>query len=256
MKKITAVTLLLITLASCKTKQAVVAEQAASEDRNAREIISGHYKVPKNFETLHINADARYRDPKQSHSVSADIRIEKDQKILVSIRFLGITMAKAMITPEKVSYYEKIGNRYFEGDYKLLSRWLGTDLDFNKVQNLLIGEALYDLTKGSYTSAIENGQYKLSGKERSLTKQFLFEGANYLLKKQLIAQGGQEPRSLDIAYPAHKEYPKAILPTEIKIEAEQKDRVAIDISYNNVTFDEKLSFPYDIPEGFEQIFID
>ena len=41
-------------------------------------------------------------------------------------------MAKALITPTKVSYYEKINNTYFEGDFSLLSNWLGTDLDFQK----------------------------------------------------------------------------------------------------------------------------
>ena len=65
-----------------------------------------------------------------------------------------------------------------------------------------------------------------------------------------------QPRSLEIQYPAHKEHAKALLPAEIRIEAEQKDRVNIDIEYNTVTFDEDLTFPYEVPEGFEQVFID
>lgn len=256
MKKIT-VLLLLITLASCKSKQAVVAEQSATGDKGAMAIIEGHYKNRKEFRTLHISAGANYKDSKQSHSVSADIRIKKDEIILISVRFLGITMAKAMITPEKVSYYEKINNTYFEGNYAVLSRWLGTELDYNKVQNIFLGEAIDNLEKGTYQSVIENGLYKLMAKQKNqITKQFYFEGANYLLKEQAIEQAGQEARRLNIRYPAHKEYSKGILPSEIKIEAEQKDRVYISVEYNNVTFDEDLSFPYSIPEGFEQILID
>ena len=71
-------------------------------------------------------------------------------------------MAKAMITPTKVSYYEKINNTYFEGDFSMLSNWLGTDLDFNKVQNLFLGKAIDDLTKDKWVSEVVEKMFKLS----------------------------------------------------------------------------------------------
>jgi len=257
MKKYIAIAIALLSLASCKTKQAVVAEGAATGTQTVKEIVNGHYSNSKNFKTLYIRASARYKDSRSTQNVSADIRIKKDEIILVSIKFLGITMAKAIITPDRVSYYEKLGNTYFDGNYAALSRWLGTELDFAKVQNMLTGEALYDLNRGKYIASLENGRHKLQSMDRSdIYKQFFFEGASYLLKRETITQAGQPPRSLDIQYPAHKEYANAVLPVQIKIEAEQKDRVNIDIEYNTVTFDEELTFPYDVPEGFEQVFID
>jgi hypothetical protein len=256
MKKIIAAIMVLSLLTACKSKQVVVEEQAADEARSAKEIINGHYNNAKNFSTLYIKADVKYNDSRQSQSLTAEIRIKKDEKILISLRFLGITMAKGYITPEKVSYYEKLNGTYFEGDYEVLSRWLGTELDFYKMQNMLIGEAIYDLHKDIYKPSIEKDKYKLMSDRNGIIKEFFFEGANYLLKQQLIAQGGPEPRSLDIKYPAHTEHPKAILPAKINITAQQKDKVTINIAYNNITFDEDLSFPFSIPQGFEQIFID
>lgn len=258
MRKILYIVLLFVLVVSCKTQQktAVVTEQAADESKSGREIIEGHYKNKRDFTTVSISADARYKDKKQTHNLTADIKIKKDEIILVSIKFFGITMAKAQITPEKVSYYEKINGSYFEGSYIALSKWLGTDLDFNKVQNMLLGEAMDNLTKGKYTADIDGGKYKLTTKEKGFTKEFLFEGANYLLKQQIIAQGGAQPRSLEIIYPAHKEYANGILPSQVNIEAVQKDKVNINIEYNTVKFNESLTFPYSVPEGFEQIFID
>ena len=260
MKKSVILLLSMLTLAAtgCKTKQlATVAEGTAEGDRNSKEIIAGHYKNPENYKTLLIKADAAYKDSKQSLGFSTEIRIDKDKRILVMGRYLGFTVAKALITPEEVTYYVTLNNTYFKGNYEVLSRWLGTNLDYNKVQNLLTGEALYDLTKGSYKSSVEDGKYKLTGKESGdIIKEFLFEGSNYLLKKQHIAQGGQQPRSVDVTYPGHTEYPQAIVPVAVKIEAEQKDKVNIDIEYASVKFDEKLSFPYEVPEGYEQIFVE
>lgn len=258
MKKIIAMAVAVITLAACKTQQpAAVTEGKATGSRSAAEIIEGHYKNKKDFKTLYIKASARYEDKHQSQNVSAEIKIKKDEIILVSIRFLGITMAKAVITPTRVSYYEKINGTYFDGNYAVLSRWLGTELDYAKVQNMLTGEALYDLTKGMYQASLEESKYKLQSVDRSsIMKKFFLEGSSYLLKQQEITQMGVEPRNLEIRYPSHREYPKAVLPASIAIEAEQKDRVNIDIEYNTVTFDEELTFPYEVPEGFEQITID
>ncbi len=260
MKKILGILIIAVLFASCKPKQAAITEQpvvTGEAAKSAGEVITGHYRIPKDFNTLYIKGNAGYKDSHQSQNVSLDIKIRKDEMILVSVRVLGITMAKSLITPQSVSYYEKIGNTYFEGNYGMLSQWLGTELDFKKVQNMLLGEALDDLEKGKYQFTVEDGKYKLQAKSaNAINKEFFFEGANYLLKKQSVAQGGQQPRSLDIQYPTHKQYPKAVLPAEIKIEAEQKDRVNIKIEYNTITFDESLSFPYEVPEGYEQIFID
>lgn len=132
-------------IVSCKTKQSVK-EAAANESLVAAKIIEGHYENNKEFSTLNIRANAKYKDEKQSHSVTADIRIKKDEIIWINVKLLGFPVAKALITPDKVSYYEKINNTYFEGNFNLLSNWLGTELDFNKVQNLLIGNAIDDLT--------------------------------------------------------------------------------------------------------------
>jgi hypothetical protein len=257
MKKIFAIALITLFFASCKTKQAALAEGSAGEEKEVREIIDGHYNNTKDFKTLLIKASADYKKGSTSFSANAEIRIKKDEIILVSVRYLGITMAKAIITPTRVSYYAKMSNEYFDGNYAALSKWLGNDLDFTKVQNMLLGNALYDLNKGKYFASLENGQHKLQSAEKSaLSKLFLFEGGKYLLKRETIKMAGQKPQSLDIQYPTYKEYPKAILPMAIKIEGEQEDIINVNIEYNTVTFDENLTFPYEVPEGLDQIFID
>ncbi len=257
MKKLLVITIVLLSMASCKTKQAVIAEGSAGEEKAVMEIIDGHYKNAKNFKTLLIKTSVDYKKGDDGYSANAEIRIKKDEIILVSVRYLGITVAKAIITPTRVSYYEKLNKTYFDGNYAALSKWLGTELDYTKVQNMLIGDPLFDLTKGKYSASIENSQHKLQSMDRSaISKQFFFEGANFLLKKEVISQAGQQPRNLEISYPGHREYPQAVLPAGIKIEAEQKDRVNINVEYNTVTFDENLTFPYNVEGGYDQIFVD
>jgi hypothetical protein len=246
--------LLLIALASCKSK-AVVAEAGAGKKLAPEKIIENHYSNKKEFTTLYIKANAHYEDAKQSQNVTAEIKIKKDEAILVSIRFLGITMAKALITPTEVKYYEKLNGKYFEGDYSMLSKWLGTDLDFKKVQNLLVGQALDDLRKGKYITSIEDTFYKLSQTDGNTSKDYFFEGGRFALKKEKISQQ-QQDRNLLVFYPGYTDYNQVALPTSIIIEAAGKNnKTNINIDYTNVTFNEELSFPYSVPDGYERIFI-
>ena len=258
MKKYIALVLMSVFVISCKSKAVAVQNtdkpvEAPKEDRRA---IAKHYDNKLDFKTLYIKASARYVDEKQSQNVSAEIKIEKDKQILVSVRFLGITMAKALITPTAVSYYEKINSTYYEGDFTSLSKWLGTELDYSKVQNLLVGEALDDLRKGKYTQTIVENLFKLEDeKEAKIKKAFYLDSEKYLLQKEEISQP-VENRMLEIKYADTKTFDQGILPTSIEINAVQpKGKTDINLNYNNISFNEELSFPYSVPSGYKKVII-
>jgi hypothetical protein len=251
--------LLLVFIVSCKSKSVAVQGNNNKEEVNlisANKIIDGHYNNKLQFSTLYIKASAKYSDDKQSQNVTAEIKIKKDEQILVSIRFLGITMAKALITPNSVSYYEKIGSSYYEGDFSSLSKWLGTDLDFNKVQNLLLGAAIDDLKKGKYNETLIDRVYRLDeAKEADIKKSFFFEADTFLLEKEQISQTSKNIM-MQIAYGDNKTFDQGTLPRSIAIEAIQpKGKTEINLNYNTITFNEELSFPYSVPNGYKKIII-
>ncbi len=246
---------LIVFLVSCKSK-AVLLEGEASSKLSSDKIITNHYNNKKEFSTIYIKSSAHYEDDKQSQNVTAEIKIKKDEMILVSIRFLGITMAKALITPTEVKYYEKLGSKYFEGNFSALSQWLGTDLDYQKIQNMLIGEALDDLKKDKFTASIVDKLYKLENKsDSSITKKYFFEADKFQLKKEEFIQSDKE-RMLQLEYPSFVEYNQFFLPSEILINAYQKSKKTyINIEYKTITLNEELTFPYSVPEGYDKISI-
>jgi hypothetical protein len=258
MKKYIAILIMSVFVISCKSKAVAVqnnnkTEEPTKEDKKA---VEKHYDNKLDFKTLYIKASAKYVDEKQSQNVTAEIRIEKDKQILVSVRFLGITMAKALITPTAVSYYEKINSTYYEGDFTSLSKWLGTELDYSKVQNLLVGEALDDLRKGKYTQTIVENLFRLEDeKDDKLKKTFYLDSDKYLLQKEEISQPA-ENRFLKISYADSKTFDQGILPTSIEINAIQpKGKTDINLNYNNISFNEELSFPYSVPGGYKKVII-
>jgi len=259
MKKYIAIIVLSVFVISCKSKAVAVQNNTEPKEISPKEekkVIENHYNNKLDFKTLYVKASAKYVDEKQSQNVTAEIKIEKDKQILVSVRFLGITMAKALITPTAVSYYEKINSTYYEGDFTSLSKWLGTELDYSKVQNLLVGEALDDLRKGKYAQTIVDNLFRLEdAKETNIKKTFFLDSEKYLLQKEEISQPS-ENRKLEILYSDSKVYNEGTLPTGIEINAIQpKGKTNINLNYNNVSFNEELSFPYSVPSGYKKVII-
>ncbi len=249
--------LLILLLFSCKTKQAVIAGKQTFEDPNSNtisNIIKNHETVNRDFKTAFIKANIDFADDKKSVKLSSDIRIKKDEIILVSIKFFGIVMAKAMITPTQVKYYEKTENKFFEGDYKTLSDLLGTDLDFKKAQNIFLGKAIDNLAQGKYTLSSEENNPKLEETTKeNFNKSYLFDAISFLLKRQEVVQNTPQ-RKFIVNYSNYKLYPECVLPGELLIFANQNNKTTtINIDYKKANFNEELTFPYSVPNGYEQI---
>lgn len=251
----------MVIFASCKAKKPIITDAPAKvevSDNTTKNIINNHYALKRDFKTAYIKADIDYKDDKQSLNVglSADIRIKRNEIILVSVKFLGITMAKAIITPLQVKYYEKNGGKFFEGDYKTLSNWLGTDLDFQKVQNILLGQAIDDLKLGKYDLQTEQSSPKLvEDLNKNFIKTFVLNESDFTLKSQEIIQKFPN-RKLLVNYSDYKPYPESIIPGELLIFANQDQKTTeITLQFKNASFNQELTYPYSVPDGFEQIMI-
>ena len=245
-----------LTLMSCKSKAALVDVTKKENRMSSNKIIENYYNNKNEFKTLYIKSNIKYTDTKQSQNVTAEIKIKKDEQILISIRYLGFIVAKASITPVSVSYYEKISGDYFEGDFRVLSQFLGTDLDFNKIQNLLLGRAIDDLKIGNYTQSYADEIFRLDDAIDSDTKKsFYFDANTFLIQKQEITQT-KENRMMQVAYSNNKEINRISFPYNININTFQKaGKTQIDMEYNTISLNEELSFPYSVPNGYKRIII-
>ncbi|MBS4039896.1 MAG: DUF4292 domain-containing protein [Flavobacteriales bacterium] len=226
----------------------------ATEKKTSKEVIFQHNQLNFDFSTVAINGSVKYQDSKQSIQLTSDIRWEKDQKILITLRMFGITGAKALITPTEVKYYEKANNTYFEGDFGMLSQWLGTEMDFEKVQNLLLGKVLENISPNQYESTLQEGWFALTEKNpNTWQKNFWLESGNFLLKKQAF-KNLQSQDTFEVFYEEHQKLNQGLFPKFFKILAQQThNNLVIDVRYNQLLFNEKLTFPYQVPSGYQKV---
>lgn len=228
------------------------------EDAATSKVVAMHYNNEVQFKTLSSRMRLKYQDEDRSQSVTVSYRMEKDKTIWISAQVLGIPLAKALITRNRVSYYEKIGKTYFDGDYRLLSKWLGTPLDFDKLQNLILGQTIYDLREDRYILTESTRGYQLvpSNGNETIKKMFLLDPQSFKATAQQLSQD-KENRSVTVTYPGYQTVSGQILPEEIRIIANEGGKgTQIEMSLRSVSLNDEVSFPFDIPSGYDEIVIE
>lgn len=255
-KKILGLVFIGLFVVACGTRKSTTG--LPTENVEAANIIKKHYTNELDFNNVSGKLRAVYQNEKRTQSVSLSFRMEKNKAIWMSASVLGFQVAKAYITPSRVSYYEKVSQTYFDGDFRLLSDLLGTPLDFKKLQNLLIGQAIYDLREESYEfSQTARGFQFLPSEEALVKKMFLLNPKNLKASAQQLAQT-RENKSVTITYSDYQKVDGKLFPENIKIIAnEGSTSTNIDLTYRSLEFDrDEINFPFDIPSGYDEISVE
>lgn len=247
----------LVFLSSCGSRRIASMGTSPVEDAAAASVIAKHYENEAEFETLQGKLRVQFQNESQNQTVTVSYRMKKDEVIWMSAQLMGFPLAKVMITPNSVQFYEKITSTYFDGDFSLLSDLLGTPLDFQKVQNLLIGQTIYNMQEERYRLTESSRGYQLSPiQENGLQRNFLLDAGNYKAIAQQISQEGMA-RSVTVTYPSYQKVSGRVFPKEIKIIAIQgSDNTQIDMDFRSVEFDVPVTFPFSLPSGYEEIFVE
>lgn len=253
LKKISFVLIVLLSVSACKTTK--VTNTSNNMGLSSKKVIKNHYINAFNKKTINAKLKIKYKGKSSLPSVTGSLRIQKDETIWISLTKLGFPVGKVLITPNRVSFYEKINRTYFDGDFTLLSDFLGTELDFQKVQDLLLGQSLLDLKKESFDISVSEKNYMLKPKVANplFDILFLINPINFKVNSQQLNQK-EENNTLVINYGNYETIDNEFFPREIHIIASDvKNTSTIDVDYKSVEFNKTVSFPFEIPKGYEKI---
>ncbi len=245
--------LLMIFIAACKSP-AVLTSKNPIKDLPIKELTKAISKNRVDFKKFRSRVKTTYNDGKRSQQVIANIRMEKDKAIWISANML-VPIAKILITPEKVTFYEKFQKTFFDGDVTFINNQFNTNFDFEDIQNLLIGLPLEDLNRGKWEIISHPKYYILSPRSSKMEFRptFFFDPSDLSLREQRFLVPGTI-QSLTIKYINYQRLEGEFLPREIEISLfDGLDLKRITLEYTRVDFPDQLSLPFKIPEGYKQI---
>lgn len=231
-------------IVGCGSVQKAANNASAAAKKN--NVVKAHEAARTTFKTMQSRLSVNYKDERQSRSVTVDLRIEKGKQIWMSARFLGFTGAKIYITPDRVQFYEKLGKRSFDGDFSLISEFLGEPLEYDQLENLLLGQAVESLQPHQFS--IVDNQYQFA-QGQLIEKLFKLRPSDFKLSEQSIRKPSEDS-FLVITYPDYQLVDKRIIPLELKVDAKRGKRFSqVTLEFKNVEFDQQLSFPFSIPSN-------
>lgn len=77
---------------------------------------------------------------KDNHEVNIQIRMLKDEAIWISATaLLGLEVGRVLLTPDSIWVINRLESVYYKDRYRAGYKWLGEELGFQDLQNLMIG---------------------------------------------------------------------------------------------------------------------
>ncbi|MFK8060639.1 MAG: DUF4292 domain-containing protein [Polaribacter sp.] len=254
MKFIKYILVFAVVFTSCKAKKNIMSTSETTKEMSAKKVARKH--ISANFDKKRVSAKlkANFDNGKLNQSFSVSLRMIKDEVIwLKGTKFINVFRAK--ITPDKVRFYSPLNKQYFDGDFAMLKKLLGTDINFNQLQNLLLGQSMLNVKEQKNTIKIQDNSYVLAPEKQADLFDIFFavNPTHFKLDKQSIVNPVKK-QYLDILYPSYGLVDGAVFPSEIKIKAKQaKKYTNIDFTVKSIEFDTDFNTDFKIPNGYKQI---
>ena len=239
--------LFLIIASSCSRKVTVT-------DPNFLEKNKLEFAIPE-FEYLNTKTRIRFKDAGRNVSTSANIRIKKDSIIWMSLTpFLGIEVARAMITQDSMVLMNRLTREYIVYDFKSLSEKFQFEISFALIQSMILGnmpleyQELNEIvsSKHYYIVKQKSGPYFIENYfSRELMK----------LQKVEVSEASKKKNRMVLEFDNHQQVESFSIPFHslISLDYEQGDELIsteINIKHGRAELASALRFPFEIPSRY------
>ena len=213
--------------------------------------ISTYYpKVDK----LRSRIKATYDNGEQRQEVIIQFRMENKKRIWLSATMI-IPIAKLLISPKEILFYEKFQKTYFKGNFDIINKPLKTNFNYFDIENFFLGKPLSNPTEGKWKQ-ISNPQYYIlipQAKGNQLRPTLFFDPTTFLLKEQRFIIPGST-QSITIKYLRHLRIEGKFLPSLIEvILLNGTESQRLQLEFSRTDFTKGISFPFEIPPGYKKI---
>lgn len=255
--KVLCVGAMLLLLAGCKTRKEwgeVLVEGERYVSRSEAAAIKrsvGHARM--DYNTFIGRAKSTFQLNKDIHDVTTHVRIRKDEAIWVSVTaVLGMEVARVLITPDRIRIINRMQSVYVDQPFDYIHRFASKQLDFQALEDLLVGEVLQSLVdNNTQVTAFDDG-YVLRGEQGGLEYELTLD-PTHRIRFTTLEEPDMEQR-LTAMYESRATFSGRVFPQVLQLAMLAKGLdLQIDMAYNRATFDEPVETPFTIPPRFTEV---
>jgi len=244
------------------------------ERRLPKPIIADMWKNEFHFNWMSAKMNCEASNDSATMSFNVMLRMRKDSIIWMNVTdpVVGIPVARALISRDSVKFVQFLPEeRCFEGDFAYLSSLLQTDIDFDMLQALLVGNSATFYTDDEKLKASINQdscEYVLSTVRKRKLKKVLdgsitspdplqtisIDPSTFKIMRILFLDAGN--RSFTADYSDFSKEDTLVFPHHAVFFGKSPGKTArLDVTYNKVKLNQPLEFPFSIPDDCKPIIL-
>ena len=258
MNKIFSLLIVVAFAVSCKSPKLVPGKPSL---KNPKDVATEVVKNSNTAEFSQISATGSYEMAGDKQSFKADIRIIRDSVIWIELSHpvLGIKAGRGILMRDSIAFVNKIERTYMAGSVNHFSEMLRTYIDFDIIQNLLLGEPMREITGKDkmHVELLEKlyGLY-IMPKEDPL---FLHTVPNYYLEidpttfkvqKQEAVDG---VRRINANYEDYQTSGDNLFPGSLKMVLAFDNVITLQLKYLSVKTGEPVRVPFNISSKYKRV---
>lgn len=257
-----------VLVSACKQKQNITTKKMANK-KNLPTLLQSMEESEFKPQWFSVKASIDFSRNDESTGFKANIRMKKDSMIWMSITpLIGVELGRVLFTPDTIKVINRIDGTYFIGNYDYLNQKFDTEVDYNVIQALLLGNSLSLEENEKLVASIDQGMYLLSGlKKRKLRRSLekddpktnsdrvysaWIDPVTFKITKQSFADF-ESSHFLEVQYSEFESIENLLFPTNTSISLESTDTVKTTINYSNLVVNQEKKMPFTISSKYEPI---
>jgi len=234
---------------SCKSKKAVF--DAGFKERSEADLTRAVTKHNVSFDWFSCKAKINFESSYESGKVTATVRVKRDSLIWMNFKKFGLSVARMQIKPDSIYVIYPFENYYERKTVEKFSDLYGIDLEFEKIQTFLVGNALEPDLNSVHSKRIGD-DYEMLGSAGNYTVRYLINAVTLIMREHsIIDEYGREVKILfeDFLpveggrYYSHKR--KYLAPID------DNEIGSAEITISDVEFNVPKTTPFNIPSHYE-----
>jgi hypothetical protein len=263
-----AVVVLMILASGCRSTRSTF--KAPLKEEGPEYLYSRLEENEFRFNTFSAKYAASFSQDRNSSDFTGQLRVIRDSAIWVSISpALGIEMIRLLVTSDSVKYINRIEKSYFVGDYALLWKFLETNVDFDILQALVMGNDFQFYENASFRATVDGREYRLSTSGRRkikkeaestdhypliLVQNIWLDPASFKIMKVDLKEYQKENRNLAVNYQGFTDLDGQLVPGKVRIDIMAGGHMVMDVNYNKPALDPSITLPFTIPQNYRRIY--
>ncbi len=218
----------------------------------------------------------------EKNSVSAQIKMKKDDRMIVTLRKIGFPIGRGLLTRDSVVVVNFIDKSFVSDDYKALKKMFGIELEYNLVQAILTADISkftdHDLMDREFTSSVDGRLYRLESEYNRKIARAMSRGQDRRLSRYMDSMDDQEfysivawvcpekfvvrkiemnniktKQKIVVTYDGFEQTGRQLFPTIIELDYAEKTRaMKLQLKIGKISLQKERDFTFAIPERYEQ----